>query len=127
MHSLIIHLEDTTINRNGNEGISLFREALLKEEINNTCRQVIILVGHDSDAFRGRINLHLKQAAQARPPHAGRQSSVQASVRSAAHPAANPGLAPPTSLQPVKWGGGHGQGGLRWPFPELLQLLGIQD
>lgn len=40
---LLFNLKDIAINRNGNEGVSMFREALLKEEINNPCRQVIIL------------------------------------------------------------------------------------
>lgn len=40
---LLFNLKDIAINRNGNEGVSMFCEALLKEEINNPCRQVIIL------------------------------------------------------------------------------------
>lgn len=40
---LLFNLKDIAINRNGNEGVAMFREALLKEEINNPCRQVIIL------------------------------------------------------------------------------------
>jgi hypothetical protein len=40
---LLFNLRDIAINRNGNEGISMFHEALLKEEINNPCRQAIIL------------------------------------------------------------------------------------
>lgn len=40
---LLFNLKDIAINRNGNGGVSMFRGALLKEEINNPCRQVIIL------------------------------------------------------------------------------------
>lgn len=51
---LLFNLKDTAINRYGNEGISMFCEALLKEEINNPCRQVIILCCSWQLCFQGK-------------------------------------------------------------------------